>query len=234
MMIKSAAFIFDIDGTLVSLQHIWKQLFHSLYHDECGFELTDTELKSKFGPPEMEGHSAILQGRGLYSLEKVLTLMQKTQERMLGILSQTDLTSYLLPSVVECLAFIQKAEAGCACATGNMKPIANSILRGAGLESYFPVLSCSTPTTQHRYEIVAKAKRELEEGRGQIFESHRTYVIGDTPSDIKAAQALGLNSVAVATGNYSLDELCVYHPTILISGLDRLLPALSLEPLTSH
>ena len=92
----------------------------------------------------------------------------------------------------------------------------------SGLQDYFPVVSFSSPDTQERYQIVEKAKQGLEEKFGTPFALTATYVIGDTPSDIKAAKKLGFVSVGVATGNYSLQELAQHNPDLLLRNLAEL------------
>ena len=59
----------------------------------------------------------------------------------------------------------------------------------------------------------------------------RTYVIGDTPLDIKCAHALGARAIAVASGEYDVDALRVHDPWWVIDSLppaDELLARLDL------
>ena len=48
-------------------------------------------------------------------------------------------------------------------------------------------------------------------------------VVGDTPRDIEAARANFLSVIAVATGNYSFDELHKLQPEVCASSLADLL-----------
>ena len=59
----------------------------------------------------------------------------------------------------------------------------------------------------------------MQSGNMWVFEPRGVYVVGDTPSDIKAAKKLGFNSVAVTTGDYSLEELVPYTPTVILPDL---------------
>jgi ribonucleotide monophosphatase NagD (HAD superfamily) len=45
------------------------------------------------------------------------------------------------------------------------------------------------------------------------------FVIGDTPHDIECANAIGVRTIAVATGGYSVDELREHHPWQLFDTL---------------
>ena len=222
-----SAFIIDIDGTLVNLHQIWKQTYNSLYQNQQGFSLTDEEMKSMFGPPELECHSAILKGRNLYTPEQAESLVQATEQSMLATLTRVDVAQHILPGVHDFLEYLQKWNIPRAVATGNIQSIANAILHHAGLESYFPVVAFSTPQTSRRADIVRDAYNQLQNKsrKERIFEPQEIYVVGDTPSDIIAAKELGFSSVAVATGNYATEELLKENPTLWLynlSGYERI------------
>jgi phosphoglycolate phosphatase-like HAD superfamily hydrolase len=48
-------------------------------------------------------------------------------------------------------------------------------------------------------------------------------VVGDTPFDISAARANGLPTIAVATGNFSFDQLMEHEPEVCATTLEALL-----------
>ncbi len=221
--LKDKAFIFDIDGTLIDLRLIWEQAYNHLYWKHHGFTLTEAEMKSMFGPPELQCHTNILRGRDLYTEERAQDLVQKTEDTMLLTLARTDVPRQIIPGAISCLLELHQAQAAVACATGNIESIAKSILAHSGLRDYFPVVSFSSPQTPERYQIVAQAKSALERLHGTSFDNPNTYVVGDSPSDINAAKKLGLVSVGVATGHYTMDELGKEKPDILVSQLRELI-----------
>ena len=45
------------------------------------------------------------------------------------------------------------------------------------------------------------------------------FVIGDTPHDIECANAIGVRTIAVATGGYSVEELREHQPWQLFEEL---------------
>src|SRR5690606_17172621 len=47
----------------------------------------------------------------------------------------------------------------------------------------------------------------------------RTVVIGDTPHDVACARAIGARALAVATGNYSVDQLAAAEPDVVLPDL---------------
>ena len=216
--LREYTFIFDIDGTLVDMRNIWENAYQELYQQQQNFSLTKEELKSLFGPPELEGHSNILQGRNIYTLEQAQGLTEGTERMMMKILEKTDLIPYRLPAVPNCLMELQRLEATLACATGNLESIARGILQQAGLKEYFPIVACAQQTTKDRSDIIQQALAGLQQ-QGHSSLPEKTYVIGDTPSDIQAAKKLGLRSVAVATGQYSREELMQERPKLALSNL---------------
>ena len=54
------------------------------------------------------------------------------------------------------------------------------------------------------------------------------WVIGDTPSDITCARAIGAQVIAVATGVYPLEELEKCKPDYLFAHFEEIQPVLSL------
>lgn len=207
-------FIFDIDGTLVNLHPLWERVFREAYLQKVNTSLTPAELKGMFGPPALDSHRIVLQGRGLYTPERAEEMLAAAEGTMLGIIRSNDIKDKVLPGVPESLQHCREKNYGAACATGNLESIALAILHSTGLQSYFSVISTTTPTTSQRSEIVAAAREQLQR-QGYTGTSENTYVIGDTPSDIKAARALSLPVIAVATGDYSLEELTEHQPDLL-------------------
>lgn len=67
---------------------------------------------------------------------------------------------------------------------------------------------------------VAREAFELIRSRfGSDFSPDDVWVIGDTPSDIHCARAIGANAVAVATGIYTADALQAEAPDFLFDDL---------------
>ena len=53
----------------------------------------------------------------------------------------------------------------------------------------------------------------------QSIDPRDVWVIGDTQNDIRCAKAIGANSVAVATGGFSVDQLAEANPDFLLEDL---------------
>lgn len=68
--------------------------------------------------------------------------------------------------------------------------------------------------------ILRAAVARGAEAAGRPASDCRIVVIGDTPRDVAAANAIGAECISVATGDYTLDELRACEPTHLIETLE--------------
>jgi phosphoglycolate phosphatase len=90
--------------------------------------------------------------------------------------------------------------------TGNIRAGAQAKLRHYGLADLIvDGAFCCGPG--ERTVIARAALEEAERRIGAAPDPERTFVIGDTPRDVDCARALGLRSIAVATGEYGVDQL---------------------------
>lgn len=90
--------------------------------------------------------------------------------------------------------------------TGNLEQGARIKLSRPDLWRYFSFGGYGSDATE-RSELLAIA---VERGRALLVEGQaidEVYVIGDTPRDISAGQAIGARTVGVATGPYSVEDL---------------------------
>jgi phosphoglycolate phosphatase-like HAD superfamily hydrolase len=67
----------------------------------------------------------------------------------------------------------------------------------------------------NRFEAVDFARKELLKQKIMNI-----VIIGDTPLDIQAAKSAIIPCVAVATGGFSINELAVFEPELLLDDLD--------------
>ncbi|MGC2504671.1 MAG: HAD hydrolase-like protein, partial [Silvibacterium sp.] len=78
-----------------------------------------------------------------------------------------------------------------------------------------------------RSEMIAHAAREARALVGSKTGSNATVcIVGDTPSDIAAARANSLPAIAVATGNYTFEQLMEHEPEVCATNLLTLLNTL--------
>lgn len=103
-------------------------------------------------------------------------------------------------------------------ATGNLRAGAERKLKHFGLWEAFAFGGFGDRVTV-RAAVVREAIVEAEARLGRPPAAGRAWVIGDTPLDVEAAHAVGLRALAVATGNYSVEQL-------RSAGADAVVPSL--------
>ena len=93
--------------------------------------------------------------------------------------------------------------------TGNTRGGARAKLTHYDLFKYFPD-GAFAEDTGGRPSIAARAVALAR--RAGPLDEERLFVIGDTPHDVHAANAIGARTIAVATGGYSIAELEDHRP----------------------
>jgi phosphoglycolate phosphatase-like HAD superfamily hydrolase len=103
--------------------------------------------------------------------------------------------------------------------TGNLPEISRDKLAAFGLDAHLDLeIGGYGSLSVHRPELVARAITAASAKYG-AFAADQVAVIGDTPRDVEAARQNGVRSVAVATGDYSTDELAAVGADIVLPDL---------------
>jgi phosphoglycolate phosphatase len=102
--------------------------------------------------------------------------------------------------------------------TGNVEEGARVKLAPTGLWPYFAVGAFGSDSPS-RPDLPAVAVTRAAALNGRRYTGKQIVVVGDTPSDIECGAQLGVRTVAVATGRYSVDELSAHRPDYVFSDL---------------
>jgi phosphoglycolate phosphatase len=213
------AYLFDIDGTLLrSRDRIHIDSVAASVRRVTGFEVTlagivlagstDTAIlreachQAGIPPEVMEART-----------EAILDAMRNTVAEQR---SKLDLVR--MPGVEEALGHLARKGALLGVATGNLEMIGWIKIEHAGLREWFRFGGFSD-RFPIRSELVGRAATKARE----LGSGPRICVVGDTPRDIEAARANSLAVIAVATGNYSFDELLEHRPDVCATSLADLL-----------
>jgi phosphoglycolate phosphatase len=136
----------------------------------------------------------------------------------------------VLPNVREILDRLRaRADVRSYLLTGNTRGGARAKLTYYGLDSYFPDGAFAEDTGDR--ESIARRAERLARQAGAAEDGVR-LVIGDTPHDIRCANAIGARTLAVATGGYTIAELASHQPWQLVPELpvpDAFLDLLGLD-----
>jgi phosphoglycolate phosphatase len=132
-----------------------------------------------------------------------------------------DLCTSVLPQVEAVLEHLRRQGAFLGVATGNLERIGKLKLQHAGLLSFFSFGGYSDEY-EYRHDVFCGA---LRTARAIAGVDAQVCVVGDTPADVKAAHANGLDVIAVATGIYPMEHLAQEDPEWCLGSLAELIPA---------
>jgi phosphoglycolate phosphatase-like HAD superfamily hydrolase len=124
------------------------------------------------------------------------------------------------PGVPELLLALRQRRAVMGLVTGNLRAIGRKKMELAGLLEYFPVGAFSDQG-RTRGDLAAAAAHEAHR-LGLVGHDARVTLIGDHPNDIAAGRRNGFQTVGVATGLSSWDELAAECPDLLVHTLAEL------------
>jgi phosphoglycolate phosphatase len=206
--------LFDIDGTLLSgATGAHSQALDGAIQEVHGVKTDD--LRSKIGPAgRTDGEIArlILLDLGV-SARRIDERADAVCEACCRIYAQIcppDLSDHVVPGIPDLLSWLAGRDgATLGLLTGNFEPIARLKLKRAGIGQWFaPGFGAFGSDSEDRAALPAIARRRAGDGRAGIpVPRDQTIVIGDTPRDIACARADEVRCVAVATGQYGVDEL---------------------------
>ncbi len=127
--------------------------------------------------------------------------------------------THILPGILDLLAEIStRSDIAQGLLTGNLMRGAKTKLNHHGLWSHFP-FGAFADDAEQRNDLGPYALRRAQAHHGISFPPDRIFVIGDTPHDIACGKAIGARTLAVATGDYSTEQLSTHKPSILMENL---------------
>jgi phosphoglycolate phosphatase len=103
--------------------------------------------------------------------------------------------------------------------TGNLAAGARAKLAAAGIEPDRFRVGAYGSDHETRGELPRVAQQRARDELGLDIPGHDVVVIGDTPADIHCGRGIGAQSIGVATGHYSVEELARHNPTAVFPDL---------------
>jgi phosphoglycolate phosphatase-like HAD superfamily hydrolase len=126
----------------------------------------------------------------------------------------------VLPGIIPLLEALERREnIVLGLLTGNLVRGAEIKLRHFGVWDFFE-FGAFADDHMDRNELGHFARTRATQMTGCEFPPERIFVIGDTPRDIECGRAIGAHTVAIATGQYSVEELQAFHPDFLFETFD--------------
>lgn len=201
--------LFDIDGTLVSTHGAGSRAVRRALLEVYG-ETGPIDSYDFHGRTDPQIVRELLRLAGLDDdaidnrLEGLWDIYLEGLEHELG---KPHANTHPLPGVVPLLdALHQTRDDLVALLTGNIEPGARLKLSAVGLWDRFDFGAYGSDH-ERRDRLPAVAQRRARERTGLEFHGPDIVIIGDTPFDVTCGQALGVWTVAVATGRHTPEEL---------------------------
>ena len=142
-------------------------------------------------------------------------------ERYLELLADSDTSGWeARPGAAEGLARLEAAGVRLALLTGNPEPVARARLERLGLARFFPAGQGAFGCEAEERTILL----ELARHRAGDWPAERTAEVGDTRVDVTTAKAVGIHSIAVASGRNDPTEFAGAES--LVRDMDGIVQAL--------
>ena len=199
----------DIDGTLITTRRAGMFAWNDSVKELTGLEF---DLRVQLRTAGLTDYQIAVQTFELLGVTPdeamIERLVRRYEEMLPASLPLRDGT--VLPNVREILEHLRgRPDVRSYLLTGNTRGGARAKLTYFGLMEFFPD-GAFAEDAGARATIAARALALAR--RAAPVADDRVFVIGDTPHDIECAHAIGVRTIAVATGGYTLDELRAHDP----------------------
>ena len=197
----------DIDGTLLTTGKAGVPAWEQAVRETTGkdFQLSSIRV------PGLTDYQIAVRTFDMLGVRTTDDLLKRMVTRYENLLPSTLPLKQgrVLPNVREILEALRpRHDVRSYLLTGNTRAGARAKLTHYDLFKYFP--DGAFAQDQGTRASIATRAVDLARRSGPVLDD-RFFVIGDTPHDIEAANAIGARTVAVATGGYSLEELSAHN-----------------------
>jgi phosphoglycolate phosphatase len=213
--------LFDIDGTLIDSgqagQRAWNRVFWSEFAIPDGFQSIRMDGKTDI--------QILKEGLKAHRLQPAQVLIGSITSRYLEILKSEiqNPRAHVLAGVRELLAQLADDENyGVGLLTGNLEAGAWIKLSPFGLDRYF-AFGAFGSDHEDRTKLLPIVVDKFVQKTGNRIGFGSCIVVGDTPRDVACAKPYGAQTIAVATGIYTIEDL-------LKTGADHVLNNLREAP----
>lgn len=210
--------LFDIDGTLVRGGPA-KGAFHTALVETFG-TAGDIEVHDFAGKTDPQIARELLRGHGMDDADidaGLPTLWDRYLHHLGERLAGHPMN--VLPGVAPLLeALSGHRDVALGLLTGNIVGGAELKLRSVGLFDHFRTGSYGSDS-EVRDDLAPIALRRARETWNVDFDPGETWVVGDTPADVRCGQAGGTRTLGVATGRYGTDALAAVGADLVLDDM---------------
>ena len=203
------AYLFDIDGTLLNS----RDAVHYFAFQSAALRILGIEASMDgvpvHGNTDMGILRAVLQRAGMDNIAIDAHMPQIVAHMCAEVQqNQEQMHPELCPSIVDVISHLQAQNKLLGAASGNFETVGWLKLEKAGIRPAFAFGSFSFPR-ESRADIF---QHGVGLARQRLGSKASVTVVGDTPSDIEAARAVGIPAIILATGIFGFDELAAHNP----------------------
>jgi phosphoglycolate phosphatase len=209
--------LFDIDKTLLVGSTIHYTALKNALSEVYGIA-NPAPVKNMQGMTDLKIICEILTQENM-DLESIKLGLDKCMHIMYlkykDALQEQDLK--VLEGVKQLLENLQRVGIPTGLVTGNTEAIAWLKLEKVGLSKYFQFGGFGDKIVK-RSDLVKNAIKFSEQTFGKL-NNRNIFLIGDTPRDIVGGQKVGVNTIGVATGDFSVEELAQAGADFIVKDL---------------
>jgi phosphoglycolate phosphatase-like HAD superfamily hydrolase len=215
--------LFDIDGTLINTGGAGAVAWHRAFRHLYGVDV-DIEQFSDNGMTDPDVGEATFEGvlGRKPNADEFQRLLENRLRYLRGAVRES--VGYeVLPGVKRLIPSLLHSGYLLGLTTGNTQDAAHVKLHRSGLNRYF---ACGGYGSDSR-DRGALTRRAVERARlvyGAPLATRECIAVGDTPRDVNAAHAAGIECVGVATLHYSTEDLQRAGADYVVASLNERLP----------
>ncbi|MGE0607639.1 MAG: HAD family hydrolase [Pirellulales bacterium] len=112
-------------------------------------------------------------------------------------------------------ALLERPDTALGLLTGNVQRGARIKLGHCGIDQHF-AFGAYGDVHRDRDDVAREAFGHVQSRFGDKARPDDIWVLGDTPWDVRCAKAVGVRSIAVATGIFSMEQLAAEQPDLLV------------------
>ncbi|MGH2994127.1 MAG: HAD family hydrolase [Solirubrobacterales bacterium] len=215
--------LFDIDGTLITTGgaggEAWRRAFEEIHDTQVDIRKV---TESGMTDPDV-GRTALRHVLDRDPTQRELALAMAKYMKYLAAAVEESSGYEVMPGVVDRLRQLVDDGYLVGLITGNVEAAAHIKLARGELNRFFSFGGYGSDASD-RVEVTKKALERGEMVSGGTLDTSSCMGIGDTPRDVSGAHGAGIVSVAVATGNYTADQLREAGADHVLATLEEELP----------
>jgi phosphoglycolate phosphatase len=213
--------LFDLDGTLLQPRDpLHARAFREVLADVCGFR-DDIDWTGTSGMVDRAILTVLFQRAGMSARDARSALTRSCRQMGASYLRGTFDDQHedrTMPGARALVERLRSLHVPMGLLTGNIGDIAWGRIEQCGWRSYF-VSGAFGDEAMRRSTLVRRAILRCGQAVSDTFDPADVMVVGDTPRDIRAAHLAGARGVAVATGEFTAEELQRQRPVAVLPDL---------------